>query len=471
MSPPLVSVCIPTRDQGAYLGGAIASVLAQDADLEVLVHDDASRDDTGSVVRRIADPRMRYMRHARPLGVALNRNTCLERARGRYVAWLDSDDEWLPSMLAMQLRVLEANPNVGLVHGGFHVIGADGERLRDWPAPFERDTVEPAPQAFKNLIAANEITTSTVVARRSWHQAEGGFRPGIGASSSDWGAWLGIARRADVAYTAAALARYRQHPDTISVSTSATGERLRCDVAVVRRVLRRQPHGRVGRDSLSGVALPALAAKALEHAGDLFTRGLRRESLRSVALAVRLAPGALGPLASRLLVATALDDSLACYRITKAMLGRLADRLEGTRCGVRLGAKAATDPAWESALGRIAHEARRVLPVDANVAAIAKWDPTLLRLIGREGRNFPDRRLMPGGLPRDGSALVEHLEELRREGVSHLVVPSVYSWWLDHYTQFAHHLHERYRREVDFAHCVVFDLRGDEVRAQRVAGL
>ena len=466
MRSPLVSVCVPTRNQGAYLKGAIASALAQDVELEVLVHDDASLDDTAAVVARTADPRVRYLRHERPLGIALNRNSCLARARGRYVAWLDSDDELLPGTLASRVAVLEGEPSVGLLHGGFQVIGADGERLPDWPAPFGDDIVEPAHEAFRNLIMTNEVTTSTVVVRRSCHHASGGFRPGAGASSSDWDAWLRVARHAGVAYRAAPAARYRQHPETISAATSASGERLRCDVAVVRRMLRRHAHGVPGARSLSSAAHAALAAKALDHAGDLFTRGLRRESARAATLAARLAPAVLGPLAPRLLIATGRGDDYAHYRVTKDMVGRLADRLEGTRYGDRLRLKAATDPQWESALRRIADAARKVLPPEASVAVIAKWDPTLLRLIGREGRNFPDRRLMPGGYPRDGAAAVEHLEQLRREGISHLVVPHAHSWWLDHYTEFARHLEQRYRRQPCGMDGVVVDLQGDGAPAQ-----
>lgn len=465
MSCPLVSVCVPTRNQAAYLGGALVSALAQEIELEVLVHDDASSDGTETVVRQIADPRVRYLRNHRALGIARNRNGCLAHARGLYVAWLDSDDEYLPGMLAQQVAALEENPGSSLAHGGFHVIGAGGDRLPDWPAPFDRDTVEPAHDAFPNLIASNEITTSTVVVRRACHQAQGGFRPGVGASSSDWDAWLRIARQDGVVYTADPVARYRQHPESISAATSASGERLRCDVAVVRRILGRHAH----RLPLTRVAHAALAAKALAHAGDLFTRGHRCGSARAVVLAVRLAPAVLGQLAPRLLLATQRGDGYACYRTTKAMLGLLADRLEGTRFGIKVRASAASDPEWESALERIAQVARQVLPPEASVAAIAKWDPTLLRLIGREGRNFPDRRLMPGGYPRDGAAAVEHLEQLRREGVSHLVVPGAYSWWLDHYSQLAEHLDDRYHLEADSADCVVFDLRRPDGQAPQIA--
>jgi glycosyltransferase involved in cell wall biosynthesis len=104
----LVSVCIPTRNQSRFLSAAIGSALAQDVDdLEVLVHDDASDDATAAVLARCTDPRVRVLRHDRPLGVAANRNSLLDRARGRYIAWLDSDDVYLPRSLGRRLSVLE----------------------------------------------------------------------------------------------------------------------------------------------------------------------------------------------------------------------------------------------------------------------------------------------------------------------------------------------------------------------------
>ncbi|MDQ3587809.1 MAG: hypothetical protein M3350_10560, partial [Actinomycetota bacterium] len=165
--------------------------------------------------------------------------------------------------------------------------------------------------------------------------------------------------------------------------------------------------------------------------------------------------------------ATARGDDHACYRTTKVILGRLADRLEGTRFGAKVRRAATTDPHWEAALARMAKSALEVLPPEATVAAVAKWDPTLLRLIGRPGRNFPDRRLMPDGYPRDGAAAVEHLEQLRREGVSHLLFPSASFWWLEHYERLAEHLARCYSRCREDPDLIVYDLR----RAGRPGGL
>jgi hypothetical protein len=459
VSVPLVSVCVPTRNQAAYLGGALASALAQDVELEVLVHDDASLDGTEGVVRQLADPRVRYLRHELPLGVARNRNTCLASARGRYVAWLDSDDEYLTGALARQLAVLEADSRIGLVHGSFRVIGAEDERLPDWPAPFDCDTVEPARQAFANLVASNEITTSTVVVRRSCHEAAGGFQRGAGASSSDWDAWLRLALRADVAYTTEPVARYRQHANTISRGTSASGERLRCDIAVVRGLLSSEHSRLPDRRRVAATASAALAVKALAHAGDLLTRGRREASMRAVALSARLAPGPIARLAPRLLRSTARGDTYGCYRANKKMLARLAEVLEGTRYGAKVGAAAATDADWEAVVARAAEAVRRVVPADARVGAVTKWDPTLLELSGRRGHNFPDRRRLPDGYPRDGAAAVAHLEHMRGEGLSHLVLPNASFWWLEHYPALARHLDDRAVRLWADEDCLIYELR------------
>lgn len=461
---PVVSVCIPSRDRAPLLGEALRSALGQDGPaLEVVVCDDGSTDATPEVLAAAmaGDVRVRAARNDAPLGVARSRDRCLAAARGRYVAWLDSDDAYLPGALARQVAVLDAHPAASLAHGGFHVVGATGERQRDWAAPFARDTVEPGAEAFLHLLATNEITTSTVVARRAAHADAGPFggsRPG--ASSSDWATWLRLALRGDVAYTAAPVASYRQHPATISHAAAPGGERLRCDVAVVRELLRAERRRVPDPRRAGAVARSALAAKALLHAGDLFTRGDRAAALRAIGLAVRLVPASLSSPGIWLARSTALGDAYGCYRATKVMLGRLAEPLEGTRFGLRVAAAAERDLDWEATLVRAAGVVRRVVPADACVGAVAKWDPTLLAFSHRRGRNFPDRRTLPDGYPADSEVAVEHLEAQRRAGLSHLVLPSASFWWLEHYAGLAAHLERRHRRLWQDQDCVIFDLRG-----------
>src|SRR6056297_2960635 len=103
-----VSVIIPTYNRAKTLLRAIDSALAQTIDdLEVVVVDDGSTDNTESVLAAYDDPRVRPVIHETNQGANVARNTGLEHACGEYVAFLDSDDEWHPAKLERQLAVLE----------------------------------------------------------------------------------------------------------------------------------------------------------------------------------------------------------------------------------------------------------------------------------------------------------------------------------------------------------------------------
>jgi len=108
-----VSVIIPTYNRAATLGRAIDSALEQTIDdLEVVVVDDGSTDDTESVLAAYEDPRVRTIIHATNQGANVARNTGLEHVRGEYVAFLDSDDVWHPAKLERQLAALEARSSI-----------------------------------------------------------------------------------------------------------------------------------------------------------------------------------------------------------------------------------------------------------------------------------------------------------------------------------------------------------------------
>lgn len=105
---PLVSVIIPTYRRSVLLRRAIESVRRQTyGNVEILVVDDASRDDTEATVRSIADPRIRYICHPMNKGVSATRNTGIMEARGEYIALLDDDDRWCEAKLEKQVRALE----------------------------------------------------------------------------------------------------------------------------------------------------------------------------------------------------------------------------------------------------------------------------------------------------------------------------------------------------------------------------
>ena len=129
---PLVSVVIPTHGRGELLRRAIDSVLAQSvADLELIVVDDATPGrEVADVVAGCDDPRLCCLRHEVNRGAPAARNTGIRAARGRYVALLDSDDEWLPNKLALQLERFERDETgqLGVVVCNVALVtrGADG---------------------------------------------------------------------------------------------------------------------------------------------------------------------------------------------------------------------------------------------------------------------------------------------------------------------------------------------------------
>jgi glycosyltransferase involved in cell wall biosynthesis len=135
---PLVSVIVPCHDRADVIGRAVRSALTQTVgDLEVVVVDDASTDGTAAAVAAIEDPRVRYV--ARPVrgGGSAARNTGIDVSTGRILAFLDSDDEWLPTKLERQLEVISAPAGPSLVICGF-VRVLDGARRRAVPAAANR---------------------------------------------------------------------------------------------------------------------------------------------------------------------------------------------------------------------------------------------------------------------------------------------------------------------------------------------
>jgi glycosyltransferase involved in cell wall biosynthesis len=127
---PAVSVIIPTYNRSHVLGRAVRSVLSQTyQDFELIVVDDGSSDATVEVVSGFADPRIRCLRHEKNRGAAAARNSGIKAARGEYIAFLDSDDEWLPEKLQKQVEALAKLPSrVGMVYTDLWKIGDDGVR-------------------------------------------------------------------------------------------------------------------------------------------------------------------------------------------------------------------------------------------------------------------------------------------------------------------------------------------------------
>ena len=116
---PTVSVIIPTHNRADLLPRAVNSVLSQTYDhYEIIIVDDCSTDHTRETVSSWNEERVRYIKHTEKRRQSGALNTGIDKARGEYIAFLDDDDEWVPTKLERQVAVLETNgPRVGLVYG------------------------------------------------------------------------------------------------------------------------------------------------------------------------------------------------------------------------------------------------------------------------------------------------------------------------------------------------------------------
>jgi len=132
---PLVSVVVPTYKRARLLRKAIVSALAQEEagtlfDMEIIVVDDCSPDDTAKVVAEF--PGVQYLRLPENRGASGARNAGIKRSRGKYVALLDDDDEFLTHKLMVQVPILEAHPEIGVLYGQSVVTGGETPLLL-WP--------------------------------------------------------------------------------------------------------------------------------------------------------------------------------------------------------------------------------------------------------------------------------------------------------------------------------------------------
>lgn len=203
MSPPLVSVIIPTYNHAQFIGDAIAAALAQTVPVEVIVVDDGSTDHTAATVLRFTDPRVRYLQRPHE-GVCAARNAGIDAARGEFVQFLDADDVIVPHKVAAQLS--EFAPEVGWVLSDGMIEDEATGRRRRASEQYGYAQMELGGWIQPLLRFRNFIPTFSPLVRRS---AIDGIRFHDSLGPEDWAFWHELAGRARVRYVPQILGTYR----------------------------------------------------------------------------------------------------------------------------------------------------------------------------------------------------------------------------------------------------------------------
>lgn len=225
-----VSVVIPSYNHGPYLAEAVSSVLTQSmTDLELIVVDDGSTDNSLAVLADFSDPRLHVISQANQgAHAAINRG--MAAATGRILSILNSDDAYEPDRLARLSAILDTHPEVGLVGSYIRVVNAEGQQLgvkhgfRDlepWLLDHPERSFRAGTDLRAALLAENYwATTSNFVFSRRWWEQVGPFRPLRYAH--DWDFALRMAGLAELRLVAEPLLRYRVHANnTIRENRSA----------------------------------------------------------------------------------------------------------------------------------------------------------------------------------------------------------------------------------------------------------
>lgn len=205
---PKVAVIIPVYNCAEYICQAIDSVLTQTfRDFELIVVDDGSTDNTKELLMQYGN-QLKYI-YQENKDMTAARNTGIRSSDSEYIAFLDSDDAWLPNKLECQVRLLDRAPEVGLVYCWHYYIDSGGKRCEFYNNAIGRSH-ESGSDLFEKLIKGNVMCGggSTPVIRRKCLEKSGMFDESI-PYSGDWDLWLRISIDHTIAVIPEPLALYR----------------------------------------------------------------------------------------------------------------------------------------------------------------------------------------------------------------------------------------------------------------------
>ncbi len=215
--PPCVSVILNIRNGGLTLAETLESLLAQTyRDWEAICWDDCSGDGSAAIVQRYRDPRIRYFLSPGPVNLARSREAAIGMARGRWLAFLDQDDLWMPEKLERQMELIEREPaaRIGLIYGRTVSFDERG-RQRDYDYRHEMSPL-PEGRIFTRLFEEScFIAMSSAVIRAEAYRELGGI-PRFIEVTPDYYMFVGVAYRWEARAVQQVICRYRRHAGNMS---------------------------------------------------------------------------------------------------------------------------------------------------------------------------------------------------------------------------------------------------------------
>lgn len=223
MNNDLISVIIPTYNREKSILLSIASVLNQTyLNLECIVVDDASTDNTEEIVRQVMDSRLVYLKLNENSGSSFARNIGIRASKGDYIAFEDSDDVWMPDKLEKQIKRIKEDNEVGLVYCGYSFIKDD----KEIKVPSDKyDIAKLEGYIFNSLWEGNKIGTPTILIEKKCIDICGGFSEEL-RSLEDWEFVLRISDKFKIAYVNECLVHARYSPNGVNEQWECQAESI-----------------------------------------------------------------------------------------------------------------------------------------------------------------------------------------------------------------------------------------------------
>jgi glycosyltransferase involved in cell wall biosynthesis len=189
---PYISVIMPVYNRQHTVAKAVQSVLGQSyGNFELIIVNDASTDKTEEIIQSFSDSRIRYILHDRTMGASAARNTGIKSSVGEWIAFHDSDDEWMPDKLEKQVAIIneigETEPSP-IIYTGFYRFNKYGKKEY---IPSNEVVVREG-KILNSLLHGNFVTTQTVLIKKSCLEKAGGFDEQL-PRFQDWELWLRLA--------------------------------------------------------------------------------------------------------------------------------------------------------------------------------------------------------------------------------------------------------------------------------------
>jgi alpha-1,3-rhamnosyltransferase len=222
LSKPLVTVIIPAYNHESYIEDCLKSVVCQTYQhLQIIVLNDGSQDNTGGVIEKFIGLQNRQIEYITKNneGLCKTLNMGIERAKGKYIAFIASDDMWLPNRIEEQVIFLEQNSSIGLVFADAYFMRyyePTTLKYSDYKTRINQHFLNSIQNTniYEALLVENIILALTVLIRKECFEKVGLFD--VSLKYEDYDMWLRVSRHYPIAYIDKPLAYYRTHDSNIS---------------------------------------------------------------------------------------------------------------------------------------------------------------------------------------------------------------------------------------------------------------